>query len=176
APPRVWPSEIEATAKAEKIIADVIRTLFLSSLSENRQVEGIRHSLIAGIIRMNMIDGIEVGANVHRALRIPNHGIEVHDRIESFTRSNPLIHRCPNLLASFGRSGHAFLRHDRRTGHFDPGGVCTLNKLAVSGNQFIARKRVGTGASPADIDVVDPFQQNHPYPRAKHRSRRAYER
>src|SRR5438046_9875424 len=92
-----------------------IRTSYQRSLSKDRQVEGVGHSLIAGIIGMNMIARIEFRSNSNRALRIAHNGIEVHDSVESFARADPLIDRCPDFLASFGRGGHTFLRHNGRT-------------------------------------------------------------
>src|SRR6185295_12470869 len=111
-------------------------------------------SLIAGVIGMNMIARIEFRSNSHGALWIADYGIEVHDSVESFTRADPLIDRCPDFLTSFGRGGHAFLRHNGRTDHSDPRGVRPLNELAVSGDQLIAGKCLGSGISSANIDVV----------------------
>src|SRR5438046_4812713 len=120
-----------------------IRTSYQRSLSKDRQVEGIGHSLIAGIIGMNMIARIEFRTNSDGALRIAHYGIEVHDSVKGFTRANPLIDRCSDFLASFGGGGDTFLGHNGRTNHPDPRGVRPLNELAISGDQLIAGKRLG---------------------------------
>jgi len=144
------------------MILGFIRTSGQRSLSKNRQVEGVGHSLIAGVIGMNMITRIKFRSNLDGALRIAYYGIEVHDSVKGFTRADPLIYRCSDFLSPFGRGGHAFLRHNGRTDHPDPRAVRALDKLAVSCDQLVAGKRIGSGIPAANIDVVDPFQQDHP--------------
>jgi len=89
---RVWAEEIDPSASTKRTMrAGFIRTSVPRSLSKNRQVEGIGHSLIAGVIGMNVIARIEFRTNPDGALRIAHYSIEIHDSIESLARTNPLI-------------------------------------------------------------------------------------
>ena len=71
------------------------------SIPEYFQIQSIRHCLIARVIRMDVIAGIEQRPHPDRPGRIPNHRIKIHDSIKKAAHADPLIHCLSYLFAAF---------------------------------------------------------------------------
>ena len=58
---------------------------------EDREIHGLSHGFIAGVVRVQVIAGIELRFESLRILRIAGRRLEIHDRVERPGLSNPIV-------------------------------------------------------------------------------------
>lgn len=110
-----------------------------------------------------MVAGVKFGPYAGGMLRIADDGVEIYHRIEVPFGTNPLIDFLTDFFASLGRGADAFFRHDRGADDLDAMLVASVDELPVAPDQLVAGKRFGPVGAAADIDVVDAFEQDHPF-------------
>src|SRR5580765_646756 len=66
--------------------------------AKQRKIDGIRHRLIAGIARVQVVPRLVLGEKFRRLIRIPDSRVEVDDAVVFLARTNPLVERRPFRL------------------------------------------------------------------------------
>ena len=66
---------------------------------EEREVDGARHRLVAGVVRMQPVVGVEIGPELRRGIRVADGDVEVEDGIVLAAGPDPGVHRLPLGLA-----------------------------------------------------------------------------
>src|SRR5580658_6582440 len=66
---------------------------------EHRQINAGAHRLVAGVLWMQMIAGVEVSVEVRGVRRILSDLVEIDHAVKSSAGADPVIHRLTHLLA-----------------------------------------------------------------------------
>ena len=128
---------------------------------ENSQVEGIRHRLIAGVVGVQVIARVELGAQPFRIGRIARRGLEIDHGVERAAGADPRIHRGADRLAIFPIVAGPFVRRQRAADHLDSVRVRLLDQLLVRADQLVRRDRLRRDGGFAP-DVVDALHDASP--------------
>src|SRR6187200_3306611 len=104
---------------------------------EQRQVDRIRHRLVASIVGVQPVAGLKVLANLHGLFRIAHCGVEVHHAIVFTARPDPLVEFLPPGLTRFGPIESALERGERRAVNLQPSGVRSLDEGAMPADQIL---------------------------------------
>src|SRR6185437_3573255 len=137
---------------------------FLLLLTEERQVDRLGHGPIAGIVRMNMVAGVELRLEPGGMSGIARRRVKVDRPVECPARADPLIHLLANRLTFRCVGPHAFPREDRCAHDLETVQMSLLDELAVARDQIIGADVI-FGRCPGngrEADVIDAFEENDP--------------
>src|SRR6059036_3341720 len=87
---------------------------------ENRKFDGFGHRLVARVVRVEVIAGIELGAKLLWVIEIAGCGIEVDNGVESPAGTDPTVHSLANRVAFLAIVACAGVRCERATNDLDP--------------------------------------------------------
>src|SRR5690349_20771945 len=107
---------------------------------------------------MQVIAGIEIGAEPFRIVWIASSGLEIDYTIEGASGTNPGVYRLADRFALMSRVVRAFIRRQSAADHFNAVRVCSFDDLLVRANQIFG----GDGFDIAATDVIDAFEHHHP--------------
>jgi hypothetical protein len=107
---------IAIDAAVMTFLKDIVTFL---SLLECTEVESVRHRLIACIVGMDVVAGIELLFQPYGPLGISNRQVEVYDCVKVPIGANPTIHRLPDLFTAFDAVGTPSSGMICRAHHFD---------------------------------------------------------
>src|ERR1700745_21668 len=132
------------------------------SRRQQLKINGVRHCLISGILRMEMIAGVERRLDVRGMVRIPRCCVEVNHAIERTAAANPFVDRLALLflvrvVVTLERSALEGVLERRQRGADDPHAVqmSTCDELLVAVNDVLGRRRwlvwSQNAVGPADV-------------------------
>src|SRR5690606_18128068 len=75
-------SAIFGAAILRRVMPRILRARLGVSAIEHRDVDSLGHYRVAGVVGMNVIAAVEIGAQPLGAFGVPRDGIEVDDRVE----------------------------------------------------------------------------------------------
>src|SRR5580658_2913478 len=94
---------------------------------EDAQIHRVRHGLVAGVVGVQVIAGVELGAYALRILGVPRGGFEIHHGIVGTARSYPGIQSLAHGFARVPRIARALVGCQRATDHPDAVGMRLLD-------------------------------------------------
>src|SRR6476469_2932862 len=104
-------------------------------LLEQRQVDGIGHRAIPGIVGVHVVAAVVGRQQPRRVARIAEHGVEVDHRIECSAGTDPVIDRLSPLLARRRPEAGkrvAFERIQRASVDFQPQRTRAIDALSIT--------------------------------------------
>ena len=117
-----------------------VKGSLLLRLSEQPKIDGVRHSLIPRIVRMQMIAWIEFGPQSLRILRVSRGRLEIHYAIESATGADEVVTADVAPPRRYrGSSPRRLVRRQRAPDDLDAVRVGALDNLLVRRDQLVRR-------------------------------------
>src|SRR6476469_1345771 len=96
-----------------------------------RQIDRVRHGLVAGVTRMEVVAAVIGGEQRLRVGRVAGDPVEVDDRVELAARADPRVHRDAGRLQRLVPRAPALEGQDGGADDADPAGVCLRDHLVV---------------------------------------------
>ena len=125
---------------------------------EERQVDGVRHRLVAGVVRMQPVVGMQVRPEPRRVLRVADRGGEVDHAVVGAAGTDPVVQRLPLRFPCLRPVEGAFEREQGAAVDGQPERVRPLNHCPVPGDEILDRRPRIVERHP---DVVGRLQNHH---------------
>ncbi len=133
----------------------------LGLAGEDAQVDGVGHGLIAGVVGVQVVAGVELGAVALGVLRIAGSGFEVHHSVVSAAGADPVVESLADGFPALARIAGALVGREGAADHADAMGVRLFDDLAVGRDEVLSGEAFA-GGSKAVADVIDAFENHQP--------------
>ena len=108
------------------------------SICKRIEAEGIGHRRVSGIVGVDVIPGIELRADMVGVRRIALNRVEVNDRIESATVSDPGVDLLPRGFPVRSGQPYALLWSESRAHDFEVIHVGTSDELLIARDEIVS--------------------------------------